>query len=152
MNGGILLEPGGGHYVDLTPFGRGDVKAAAKETGDIAWVCALTMDPLAPPVPPHLHRTIHEFVYVLAGEGQILLGDQTMRGQPGVFYYAPPGTMHSFAITGERFRLLLLSTPASAAQAVEEALGRLYLGGSPSPEKTAQVFAGLDIDFPEPPT
>ena len=136
----------------LGPLFSGDVKAGAKETGDAFCVWEFTMSPGGPLRPPHLHHTIHEFYYVLAGEGEFLLGNETVPAGPGASFYAPPGVLHRFEITGDRFRALVVATPASFELQVVEAFGRMHTAGSLAPAKIAKVFAGLDIEFPEPPS
>lgn len=148
MTAWTLHEAGGGLHLDLSPFGSADVKTGAEETGDTFCVVEFTMNPGGPPTALHRHHKTHEFFYMLAGEGQVLLGDETMPTRPGTFCYVPPGTWHGFEITGDRARALVMGTPAALYQAVVEAFGRLYVGGPPDAAKTASVFAGLDIEFP----
>lgn len=150
MTAGIYLPPGLGRHVYLGPLGSGEVKAGAAETGDAFCVWELTMRPGGPIPAPHLHHRIHEFFYVLAGEGQILLGDERNPAGPGVCFYAPPGVPHRFEIIGDRFRALVIATPASLEEQVVEAFGRLFVGTSPDAAKIASVFAGLDIEFSAP--
>ena len=106
------------------------------------------MSPGGPLPPPHLHHKIHEFHYVLAGEGQILLGDETMPAGPGVSFYAPPGVLHRFEIIGDRFRILVVTTPASLEQQLVEAFGRLLVRNPADAAKITAVFTGLDFEFP----
>jgi mannose-6-phosphate isomerase-like protein (cupin superfamily) len=45
---------------------------------------------------PHFHRAHVDSFYVLAGELEFLLGDETVAAGPGTLVAAPPGTMHAF--------------------------------------------------------
>ena len=43
-----------------------------------------------------------EALYVISGEGEILLNDQTFPLSPGAAVYVPPGTRHATRRTGEQ--------------------------------------------------
>ena len=45
----------------------------------------------------HIHRQMEEMFYVLEGEVEIKVGNQTIQGQPGAFVLVPRGTPHTFA-------------------------------------------------------
>ena len=47
---------------------------------------------------PHVHETHTDSFYVLEGEVEFTLGDETIRAGPGTFVAAPPGVRHGFAI------------------------------------------------------
>lgn len=148
----IFLRPGAGETFDLGAVGSGEVKAAADTTDDIFCVWELTLRRGGVPVPPHLHQKLHEFCFVLAGEVKITLDDQRIDAGPGMFCYAPPGTLHSFGhLAGDRARVLIAATPAGVHQAILDAAGHLFVGRPPDAEKMASLFAGLDIAFPQPP-
>lgn len=62
----------------------------------------------------HIHRTIEEAFYVVAGEVQIRAGDRTVRARAGDFVLIPPGLPHGFGNpTGEPATLLLVISPAN---------------------------------------
>lgn len=48
----------------------------------------------------HVHRRHVDSFYVVDGEPEFRVGDETIRGEPGVFVAAPPGAVHSFANRG----------------------------------------------------
>jgi quercetin dioxygenase-like cupin family protein len=50
----------------------------------------------------HVHRRHVDSFYVVEGEPELRVGDATIRGEPGTFVAAPPGTVHSFANRGSR--------------------------------------------------
>jgi quercetin dioxygenase-like cupin family protein len=52
----------------------------------------------------HIHRGHVDSFYVVGGEPELRVGDDTIRGEPGLFVAARPGVVHSFANRG--------STPA----------------------------------------
>jgi len=62
---------------------------------------------------PHVHDDHIDSFYVLDGEPQFLLGDETVRLGPGSFVAAPIGFMHTFANPGpDRARLLNVHAPS----------------------------------------
>ena len=62
---------------------------------------------------PHAHHDHVDSFYVLEGEPQFLLGDETVRLGPGSFVAAPIGFTHTFANPGpDRARLLNMHAPS----------------------------------------
>ncbi len=62
---------------------------------------------------PHAHDDHIDAFYVLEGEPQFLLGDDTVRLGPGSFVAAPIGFTHTFANPGpDRARLLNIHAPS----------------------------------------
>jgi quercetin dioxygenase-like cupin family protein len=49
---------------------------------------------------PHFHREHVDSFYVLAGELEFRLGDETVRAPAGTFVAAPPGVVHAFTNPG----------------------------------------------------
>lgn len=63
--------------------------------------------------PPHIHSREDEAFYVLEGEVEFRLDDQTILATPGTFLHSPRGQKHSFKNTGTtRARMLCWVTPA----------------------------------------
>ena len=66
------------------------------------------------PVPPHVHDDHTDSFYVLEGEVEFTIGDETVRGGPGTFFAAPPGVRHGFGIPGPgRARFLNIHAPGA---------------------------------------
>jgi mannose-6-phosphate isomerase-like protein (cupin superfamily) len=63
------------------------------------------------PIAEHVHADADEFVYVLAGEGTLKLGERSESLGSGVFLMIPRGTAHAFAI-GKKKPLVFVSTRA----------------------------------------
>ena len=80
--------------------------------------------------PPHIHTNCEEAFYVLDGEIEFLLGDDTVIGRPGSFVLVPGGVSHTF---GNRApapsRLLIVHAPAM--DAYFEELQGLWSGAVP---------------------
>jgi mannose-6-phosphate isomerase-like protein (cupin superfamily) len=63
-------------------------------------------------VDPHTHDDHVDSFYVLEGEAEFLLGDETVRATPGTFVAAPPGLVHGFRSVGEGdLRILNVHAP-----------------------------------------
>ena len=85
-------------------------------TGEESGGAYFAMEALVPPgggPPPHIHTREDETFYVLEGEVEFLLGDETIDAGPGDFVNIPRGTVHRFKNTGsETVKLILTFTPA----------------------------------------
>ncbi|MCD6522752.1 MAG: cupin domain-containing protein [Candidatus Diapherotrites archaeon] len=58
----------------------------------------------------HIHRKIHEYYYVVEGEGRIMLDADTFHIKKGDFVHIPPGIKHK-AFSDKGFRVLVVSSP-----------------------------------------
>ena len=65
-------------------------------------------------VRPHFHAEHTEQVMILEGEGQMLLGSQTIFVKPGDFIFIPKGTIHALRVTSKDkpMKVLSIQTPA----------------------------------------
>ena len=50
---------------------------------------------------PHAHDDETDSFYVLEGEVELTLGEETFRGGPGTFVAAPPGVRHGFKVPSQ---------------------------------------------------
>jgi quercetin dioxygenase-like cupin family protein len=71
-----------------------DLKATGDETDGAMTVGELTI-PAGGGPPPHTHPGA-EAVYVLEGRIRYQIGDQTLEGGPGDFFYIPDGILENF--------------------------------------------------------
>ena len=63
-------------------------------------------------VPAHTHADHVDAFYVLDGEVEFTVGDETRRAGPGTLVAVPPGTVHGFRNPGSgRARILNLHAP-----------------------------------------
>ena len=61
----------------------------------------------------HFHKRHADSFYVLEGELEFLVGDETVRAGPGTFVSAPPGVVHAFSNPGpDRARYLNIHAPS----------------------------------------
>src|SRR5688572_10204067 len=97
-------------------------------TGEESGGAYFAMEALVPAgggPPPHIHTREDETFYLLEGEIEFLLGEETIAAGPGDFVNVPRGTVHRFRNTGtETARLVLTFTPAGLERWFEETLER----------------------------
>jgi quercetin dioxygenase-like cupin family protein len=71
-----------------------------KYEGDELEVLEFWCEPGFGPIEPHVHEDHADSFYVLEGEVEFTIGDETTRAGPGTWVAAPPGVRHGFAIPG----------------------------------------------------
>jgi mannose-6-phosphate isomerase-like protein (cupin superfamily) len=77
-------------------------------------VCVFEMcGPPGSGAPPHHQTTEDEHFYVLEGEWEFVVGDETRVAGPGTFLYAPRHVTHAFTVVGNKpGRCLSWNAPA----------------------------------------
>lgn len=102
---------------------------------------ALT-DSTVPPrgaAPPHVHHREDEAFWVLAGELEVRVGEQTFRAEPGAFVHLPKGVPHSYENVGAGpARFLTLIVPAGLEQFFVD-VGRAAADDASSPPPFEQA-------------
>ena len=97
-------------------------------TGEESGGAYFAMEALVPTgggPPPHIHTREDETFYVLEGEVEFRLGDETITAGPGDFVNVPRGTVHCFKNTGAATaKLVLTFTPAGIEHWFLETLER----------------------------
>jgi quercetin dioxygenase-like cupin family protein len=115
----------------------GVVKAARSEV-----TCLVLEIPPGGGVEPHFHKGHSDSFYVLDGELEIHLGDETVRAVPGTYALAPPGVVHFFRnVADAPARVLNLHTPGGFAEYRRE-LAKLRADGV---EPDREFFERHDI-------
>lgn len=71
------------------------------------------------PVPPHRHPW-DEISYLLEGEVDLQIGDQTVRATPGYFINLPAGVAHAFNVRSPQAKFLVGTSNAIAAHFMED--------------------------------
>jgi mannose-6-phosphate isomerase-like protein (cupin superfamily) len=88
------------------------LKGASEETGGRFSVWEGIWHPGGFAPVPHIHREEHESFYVLEGVFDFLVGEATIRAEPGRMLHVPPGTLHGFVNAGdEPARLIFVHAP-----------------------------------------
>ena len=87
------------------------IKASSEDTsGRMAVVEHLS--PRGSGSPLHVHRNEDESFYVLEGELTLWVDGQTIVAQAGSFVYGPRDVPHTFIVSSEEARFLLIAEPA----------------------------------------
>lgn len=81
-------------------------------------------------VPPSHHRLAREVLYILEGEGDFQVGEETSRCQAGDFVNVPPGSTHSMRSGPKGVRFLAIQSPPV------EPDRDIYWGPAPAPGST----------------
>ncbi len=72
----------------------------------------------------HIHKAEEEAFYILEGEVNIKIGEQTISGTVGSFVLIPRGTVHTFWNAGATpAKLLIIFSPAGFERAFVEVWG-----------------------------
>jgi quercetin dioxygenase-like cupin family protein len=95
-----------------------EVKASSEETDGQATIMEMRIPEGAGP-PPHTHPG-GEAVYILEGTVAYHIGDETIEGGPGSFFYIPEGTWENFEPTSE-IHILVIYTPGGVEKFFAEA-------------------------------
>ena len=113
--------------------GNRQVKLDASATdGDVYLVEGIMPEGSA--VPLHIHEHEDEIFHVLEGQVKVVLGDQTIDGQPGDIVYLPRGIRHSIRTVGATTaRVLNYVIPGRNFEAFFDALHQL-----PPADRSAQ--------------
>ena len=112
-------------------------------TGEESGGAYFAMEALVPQgggPPPHIHTREDETFYLLSGEIEFTLADETITAGPGDFVNVPRGTVHRFHNTGTRTaRMVLTFTPAGIERWFEQTLER-----APNDVEDADVPDNID--------
>jgi quercetin dioxygenase-like cupin family protein len=129
------------------------VKASAATTaGRVAVIEHLA--PRGAGSPLHVHRREDEWFYVVEGELTFWVGGEVIDAPAGSFVYGPRDVPHTFVVSSERARFLLVTEPAGLedfVRALAEPAERLTVPPAPTePPDVARLAAvaaeyGLEI-------
>lgn len=75
---------------------------------------------------PHQHEEAHEFWVIVAGSGEIVIGDKRGRLQPGDVVYGPPGLPHQLVNSSadQPLEAVYILTPAGDERNVVELMAQ----------------------------
>jgi quercetin dioxygenase-like cupin family protein len=91
--------------------GLARIKASGESTGgDVAVIEQIA--PLGAGSPLHVHHREHEWFYVIEGELTFWVGGETTVAPAGSFVFGPKGIPHTFMVSSEQARFLLVAEPA----------------------------------------
>jgi quercetin dioxygenase-like cupin family protein len=169
LKGGFLVSTTSSTPVAPIALGRDDgealwflgflatIKASADTTaGRVAVIEHL--GPRGAGSPLHVHRREDEWFYVTEGELTVWVGGQVIHGHAGSFVYGPRDIPHTFEITSDQARFLLVTEPAGFERFMRAAgapARSLTLPPPPSeppdPARLAALAAEVGIEILGPP-
>lgn len=142
MAGQGKLEPGQGRSISL----RG-TRVEFKVESDSATGVSLTEWNALPGFDTgmHVHERLEEIWFVLSGELEFRVGDETFAAGAGATVFVPPHVPHAFANRGEADATFLLTTsPAGHDRYFHELAEILALDGPPDPDAIASLRKRYD--------
>jgi quercetin dioxygenase-like cupin family protein len=99
---GIAVGPGEGEHLARGPRNH----RILAELPNLE-VIELRFGPDFDGVDPHTHADQTDTFYVLSGEAEFRVGDETFRYGPGGYVAAPPGVVHGFRVSGDEDLVML---------------------------------------------
>ncbi len=152
---GAYVPPSGGDSVWLAGI-HITVKLTSEDTGG---AYAVTEEITSPQggAPPHSHDREDEALYVLEGDVEFLLGEDTIQARAGSCVHAPSGTLHTFRNVGKSpSRVLVVYSPGGFEKFVFEAgepatEGSSAPEGEPDVERIVQIGQKYGLRIPPPP-
>jgi uncharacterized RmlC-like cupin family protein len=106
-----------------------------------------TYDPVGTFVPPHIHPAQDEFIYVLEGQLDLQLGEETFKANPGDMVRMPRGVPHAYYNNSDApTRALFAVSPAGRLKELFDALHNLT-----DPVEVVRLSAEHEVDFLPPP-
>jgi quercetin dioxygenase-like cupin family protein len=135
----------------------GSIKASAGSTAGAAMVSEWRA-PRGHGSPLHVHRSEHEWFYVLDGELTFWVGGSVTVAGAGAFVFGPRDVPHTFLVSSDEARFLLVTEPGGFdefVRAVSEPATAPTLPPPsvqpPSPEELAAAAAAHGIEILGPP-
>lgn len=105
----IALGPGEGEALWFLGI-LATVKSSAETTGGRVAVIE-HLAPRGSGSPLHVHRREDEWFFVMEGEVTFWVGGETIVAPAGAFVYGPRDIPHTFTVTSEQARFLLVAEP-----------------------------------------
>lgn len=122
----FLLAPGATRRDDaILPF-----KVCAADTAGALSVCEFRLGPWESGPVLHLHASVDEAFYVVAGTVLAQLGDERLEAPAGAFVWVPRGTPHTFAnAVDEPLHVLAIAAPGGIEEFFAEQAAYLSSAG-----------------------
>ena len=115
------------------------IKASADTTAGRVGITE-TLGPRGSGSPLHVHHNEDEWFYVLEGELTFWVGGTTVTAEAGAFVYGPRGISHTFTVSSDQARFLLVVEPGGFENFVREI-------GEPARELTLPPAGGEPPDL-----
>jgi len=148
-DGAIILGPGEGKVIQV-PGHPLTCKATKGDTGGAYSLLEGIVTGDGPP--QHIHKAEEEAFYVLEGEINIKIGEQTIRGTVGSFVLIPRGIVHTFWNAGPTpAKLLAIFSPPGFEQFFVEVVGDEEIDTATFVERGMAVAEKYNVEIVGPP-
>lgn len=145
----VVLGPGEGRIVPV-PGEPHTHKATADDTRGAYALWEISLTGQGPP--QHIHHAEEEAVYVLDGEIDVKLGDETIHATKGAFVLVARGTAHTFWNVGPTpARLLVIVSPPGFEQMFDEIVGDQEIDPATFVERVTSVAHKYNLEIIGPP-
>jgi quercetin dioxygenase-like cupin family protein len=139
--GDLVHRPAGSGAAYWGPKDAYRFLVTGEQTGGAYFVMEAIVAPGGGP-PPHTHRDEDETFFVVEGECEFRLGEDTVTAGVGDFVNVPRGVVHCFHnATDAPLRLILTFTPANMEKFFEETLEPAVDPTQPPPDNLDAVIA-----------
>ena len=143
----IVLQSGEGRKIAMGPVRITVLEDGSSTRGTMA-VAEFTFPPHSPSPFPHVHHAHEEGFYVLEGELEFKVGEETIRAGAGSFVMVPIGVPHTFSNPGNHpARFLNTFTPPKYISYFEEMSELVAKSGPPTPEQGRAIMARYDTEI-----
>ncbi len=142
----IIRRPGEGRTITIGPI-RLTVLEDGTSTRSTMAVAEFMFPPHSPSPFPHVHRAHEEGFYVLEGELEFTVNEETVHVSAGGFVMIPIGVPHTFSNPGDNpARFLNTFTPPQYIHYFEEMSDLVATSGPPTLEQGRAIMARYDTD------
>ena len=144
----IVLKRGEGRYVSIGTGTRCTFKVTGKNTDGHFGLFEYTMEPETAGPGRHIHHETAEIFYVVEGEIEIIIGDETVTATAGATALVPTEEVHAFSNTSSQPAVLLIMfCPADSREKYFEGLAELTKDGQrPDPEALLELMRKHDTE------
>jgi len=107
-----------------------------------------------PGPPPHIHTDgLEEIWYILDGELDFLVGDETIRAGKGATVYVPAGSVHTFSNPSDTngARWIGIFRPGGGLKMLEELADVMPADGPPDMDRMMATFVAHGVELVGPP-
>lgn len=125
----LILQPGNGKTVHIRSS-TCTFKVTGEETNGHFGLFEFVMPPETSGASPHIHKEMTEIFYVIEGDVELVLDQQSIAASPGTLMRVPPNTPHGFSNPGfVSAKLLIMFCPADSREKYFEGLAELTRDG-----------------------
>lgn len=145
----VVIRPNAGTPLNILGHAA-TLKLDSTETSGDYYVFEVA-SPAGAGIPPHVHQSEDEVIYVLEGTYEIFLDGKTYQATAGSTLHFPRFIPHGFANIGSSTgRTLWFVTPGASFESFFAELGALPANQPPDMGKVVQIFAqyGMEVLLP----